>query len=367
MTVFLLIFQRIYLRKVDNLRSISTITPTETIVPTAVITAMPKPTLILGKIISVRPDGELTIQEAVNLAEPGDTVELFPGEYYQDVISKRDGQPGKPIIIKGQKSSIIKGSGKPRIFEINHSYITLEGFTIDGHFQSSAEKSSYRDKLIYVTGKIAGKAITNLKIFNMDIKNAGGECIRLRYLIQNSEIAYNKIMTCGVGDFEFNDGGKNGEGIYIGTAPEQLNDKKNPTNEVDRSNNNLIHNNFFDTQGNECVDIKEGSSFNVVEYNKCTGQKDINSGGMDSRGNDNIFRYNEIYDNLGAGVRLGGDEETDGINNQVYGNSIINNKSGGIKFQRTPQSQVCGNEMLKNEKGNSVGSYGEDFDPEKSC
>ena len=52
------------------------------------------------------------------------------------------------------------------------------------------------------------------------------------------------------------------------------------------------------------LDIKEGSSFNIVEYNKCTGQRDPNSGGLDSRGNDNIFRYNEIYDNLGAGVRL---------------------------------------------------------------
>ena len=75
---------------------------------------------------------------------------------------------------------------------------------------------------------------------------------------------------------------------------------------------------------------------------------------MDSRGNDNIFRHNEIYDNLGAGVRLGGDNRKDGINNQVYGNKIINNQSGGISFQRMPQGQICGNEMQGNAKGNSV-------------
>ncbi|MEK7495719.1 MAG: right-handed parallel beta-helix repeat-containing protein [Patescibacteria group bacterium] len=375
MTIFLLIFQKIYLDKKDSLTKTTknkivntpTVKPTEIIIPTAAITRGPTTPPIVGKIFSIRPNNDLTIQEAVDLAQPGDTVVLSPGEYFQDVVTKKDGLPDKPITIKGQKSSIVKGAGNSRVFQVNHSYITLEGFTIDGHFKNSKEISSYRDKLLYVTGKIAGKALVNLKVFNMDIKNAGGECVRLRYLVQNSEIAYNSIFTCGVGDFEYNDGGKNGEGIYIGTAPEQLKDGKNPTSEVDRSNNNYIHNNYIDTQGNECVDIKEGSSFNIVEYNKCTGQRDPNSGGLDSRGNDNIFRYNEIYDNLGAGVRLGGDEDKDGTNNQVYGNRILNNKSGGIKFQRTPQGRICGNEMERNEKGSSVGSYGEDYNPEKSC
>lgn len=369
MTLFIFVINKIYVnKKISQIKlKKNTIvnTPTPTISPTEII----KPTVmtVLKKIISVKPDGDMTIQRAVDIAEPGDTIELLPGEYFQDVVTKKDGQPEKPIIIKGQKSSIIKGSGKPRIFEINHSYITIDGFTIDGHFKNSKEISSYRDKLLYVTGKIPGKVLVHLKVFNMDIKNAGGECVRLRYLVQNSEIAYNSILTCGVGDFEYNDGGKNGEGIYIGTAPEQLKDGKNPTNEVDHSDSNFVHNNYFDTQGNECVDIKEGSSFNVVEYNKCTGQKDPNSGGLDSRGDDNIFRYNEIYDNVGVGVRLGGDEDNDGINNQVYRNTITNNKSGGIKFQRTPQGQVCGNVFEGNEKGDSVGSFGEDFNPEKSC
>lgn len=367
MSIFVVIFHKIYLNKKNSqIKTVkNNIVGSATVIPEE--TKTPKISKTSGKKFLVNSSGGITIQEAVDLAQPGDTVELSPGEYFQDVVTKKDGHPDKAITIKGPRNSIIKGSGKPRIFEINHSYITLEGFTIDGHYRQSSEITSYRDKLIYVTGKIPGKALTHLKISNMDIKNAGGECIRLRYFIQDSEISYNSIMTCGVGDFEFNDGGKNGEGIYIGTAPEQRGDKKNPDSQIDHSDSNWIHNNIFDTQGNECVDIKEGSSFNVVENNKCTGQKDVNSGGMDSRGDNNIFRYNEIYDNLGAGVRLGGDEEEDGIDNQVYGNSISNNRSGGIKFQRTPQGKICDNKMEGNEKGNSVGSYGEDFNPEKSC
>ena len=113
--------------------------------------------------------------------------------------------------------------------------------------------------------------------------------------------------------------------------------------------------------------MKEGSSGNIVEYNNCTGQKDKESAGLDSRGSKNIFRYNEVYGNLGAGVRLGGDEDNDGINNDVYENTIKNNVSGGIKFQRAPQGKICGNKMEGNKGGDSVGSEAEEFNPTKSC
>lgn len=309
----------------------------------------------------------MTIQKAVNVAMGGDTIFLMPGTYYQDIITVRDGLSNQPIVIKGTRAAVVKGGGSAHVVEINHSNIRLEGFTVDGHYKDSFEKKSFRDKLVYVTSQVAGMGIDRFSMFDMDIKNAGGECVRLRYFVTNSEIARNNISTCGVADFSFNDGGKNGEGIYIGTAPEQRNDGKNPTSEVDQSNNNWIHHNDFNTKGNECVDIKEGSSNNIVEYNNCTGQSDPESGGFDSRGNNNIFRLNTIYDNIGVGVRLGGDSENDGIGNDVYDNVIINNKSGGIKFQRSPQGKVCNNSVHNNEKGTSVGTFGRDFSPEAAC
>lgn len=307
-----------------------------------------------------------TMQKAIDMAMPGDAIELMPGTYYQDVVTKRSGQQDLPITIYGSKEAVVKGRGRARIFEINHSFITLDGFTVDGHFRPSDDKKSYRDKLIYVTGKTAGKGVSNLKVLNMDIINAGGECLRLRYLTKDSEIAYNLISNCGRYDFEFKGGGKNGEGIYIGTAPEQLK-KDEEIIKKDISSNNWIHHNDINTDANECVDIKEGSSFNIIEYNDCTGQKDKESGGMDSRGNNNIFRYNKIYGNEGTGVRLGGDERKDGIENDVYGNGITANRSGGIKIQRIPQGDVCGNSMEGNKKGDAVGTYGEEFNPTRGC
>ena len=308
-----------------------------------------------------------TIQKAVDLAKPGDKVQLLPGVYLQDVVTRISGIPDNPITITGTREAIVKGGGEPRVFEINHDYITLDGFSIDGLHGDATKEKGYSDKLIYAVGKAKGKGVTEVKILNMLVKNAGGECIRFRYFAKRNEIAYNTIVGCGAFDFVLKGDGKNGEGIYIGTAPEQLDDGRNPSKERDESNNNWIHHNTIDTQGNECVDIKEGSYGNIVEYNNCTGQKDSESGGLDARGSKNILRYNEVRGNVGAGIRLGGDKEDDGINNDVYENIIQNNRSGGVKIQREPQGKICGNKTGGNSKGDSVGSYGEDFDPTKPC
>lgn len=308
-----------------------------------------------------------TIQKAIDLALPGGTIILGSGTYLQDFISKRSGSSSSPITIKGPSNAVVKGGGRDRVIEINHNYLNLEGFTVDGLYGSSNQASDYRDKLIFLLGKEPKKGVTGVKITNMDIKNAGGECIRLRYFATRNEISNNTISNCGAADFKFKAGGKNGEGVYIGTAPEQLKDGKNPTRDPDVSEENWIHHNDFNTQGNECVDIKEASKNNLVEYNKCTGQKDSESAGFNSRGNENIFRLNESFSNTGAGVRLGGDTSKDGIKNHVYNNKIYNNLGGGIKFQRFPQGEICGNTLSNNALGDSVGNYGSKFDPDKTC
>lgn len=303
-----------------------------------------------------------TIQKAVDTAQAGDTINLADGSYLQNVVTKRNGSPGMPITIRGSRQAVVKGSDSGRMFEINHDYITLEGFSIDGFRGGSATTAAnYSDKLIYAVGTTAGNGVTNVIVNNMSLKNALGECVRFKYFAQNNQITNNTIANCGVQDFVITPGsGKNGEGIYIGTAPEQLGN--NPTNDVDQSNNNLVANNTFDTQGNECVDVKEGSTGNIIECNKCTGQKDANSAGFDARGSGNTFRNNESYGNLGAGIRFGGDNPTiDGINNDAYGNNIHDNGAGGIKFQAQPQDQICGNIFSNNAGGNAVGSFGSQY------
>lgn len=309
-----------------------------------------------------------TIQKAVDILDAGDRVFLLEGEYYQDIISIRSGKKEKPIIIEGTKNSIIKGAGnREKIVEIRHSFIHLIGFTLDGLVGEGNQEMHYRSKLLYIEGSEVLSGVTGMKVLSMNFQNAGGECIRIKYFSHENEIAYSSIRSCGVYDFVFGGGGKNGEGIYIGTAPEQITEDKNLTRDVDASNANWIHHNTIDTQGNECIDIKEGSSENIVEYNSCTGQKDSQSAGLDSRGNRNIFRENESFGNVGAGIRLGGDKEEDGIYNSIESNYFHNNEGGGVKLQRMPQEKICKNRFENNKKDDFVGEYKEEGKNENSC
>jgi parallel beta-helix repeat protein len=143
----------------------------------------------------------------------------------------------------------------------------------------------------------------NVTLRGNTVRDTGGECIRLKYLAARNEIVDNRIGPCGAVNFNLRASRKNGEGVYVGTAPEQLD--RNPTRQPDASSQNWVHDNVITTRA-ECVDIKEASSLNVVEHNRCSGGLDPDGSGLDSRGNDNVFRWNTVTDVVGKGVRLGG-------------------------------------------------------------
>ncbi len=307
-----------------------------------------------------------TIQRAIDVAQPGSTVHLSSGTYLQDFRSARSGTSSAPITITGPRAAVVKGAGRTSIVTINHDNHVLRGFTLDGRFGSGSGVSSYRKKLLYAQGVETRSGVSRLRVLDMKLTNALDECVRLRYFAENNEIAGNTITNCGIEDFQLGGGGKNGEGVYIGTAPEQLGDGNNPTTDRDVSRGNVVRNNFIDTQGGECVDVKEAATANLIENNRCTGSLDPNSGGLDSRGNGNVFRGNEVYGHVGAGVRLGGDASSDGINNSVYDNVIRENKVGGIKFMASPQDKVCGNTMSGNGR-DAVGTFADQFQPTAPC
>ncbi len=320
-------------------------------------------------------NGYFSIQEAIDAAMPGDTVYLPDGEFWQGFSTRRSGTAKQPIRIVGSSDTVLHGGRGNRVVQIHHSYITLEGFTIDGRFRKEEQPESYKDKLIYAVSKTRGRGIKGVKLLNLTLKNAGGECVRLRYLASHNEIAYNHIENCGVHDFRFASTfkargkkvGKNGEGIYIGTAPEQRANGKSPDDRVDHSDHNWIHHNVIRTFGNECVDIKEGASQNLVEHNTCVGQLDPKSAGFDARGNDNTFRFNTVSDCEGAGFRLGGDTEKDGINNTVTHNRIENCRGGGVKIQRHPQASICDNKVSGVTGPASTGTFRKLYKPTEAC
>eukprot|EP00904_Undaria_pinnatifida_P005828 jgi/Undpi1/2375/HiC_scaffold_13.g05757.m1 len=223
-------------------------------------------------------------------------------------------------------------------------------FTINGHLNGLDEGDDYVDKCIWVEGQdaptqlpIAGttvlSSLTGFHVSDMHIHNCGTECIHMKNFVTNAV-----IKNCFIEDcvfvisqcFKVNPFGSLFFLCWVFSL--QWTDMVGTriTNGPDERNYNL------------CVDLKEGASFNVAEYNECSEQLHDESGCYDSRGNDNTFRYNSSSIYLGAGVRLGRhviDGFTYGVDNQseVYGNDFEDNGVGSIKDMVHPQGIICGN------------------------
>lgn len=312
----------------------------------------------------------LTIQAALARAEGGDVIRILPGDYLQDFSSVRSGASDAPIRLIGERGedgrgAVIRGAGGGHIVDIRHSHIWLEDLVFNGLVGRASEFDGYRSKLIYVMGGGGtAQGVSGVRLLRLTLRNAGTECVRFKFSVSKSEVAESLLENCGVWDFRFDRGMKNGEAIYVGTAPEQLpEDYPDPH---DLSSENWIHGNWFRTNGAECVDIKEGSSRNLIEKNDCSGQRDPDSGGISVRGHHNFVRENIVHHNIGAGIRLGGDEPTDGIHNEVVDNQIHDNRFSALKIMSHPQAKVCGNRIWNQDsivRGNDV----EKLDPERKC
>ena len=283
-----------------------------------------------------------SIPAAIEAAHAGDVVIVHRGIYRTPFTTKRDGRFDAPIRILSGGAQLV-GNGQGRMVQILHSYITLEHFHI-----------SNADKLIWVQGA------TRVRLLDNVLTNAGGECIRIKYLSHDNEVAGNRISGCGARNFDLSKNRKNGEGIYLGTAAEQI--SKNPTSVPDESSRNYVHDNVISVPA-ECVDIKEGAERNLISRNLCVGSMDPEGGGFSSRGRATIFTANLSSRNAGAGIRLGGDAADDGIHSIVQNNRLVGNRGYGVKVMRQPQSRICGNTLEGNEQGNS----NEATDPARAC
>ena len=84
------------------------------------------PNTLYGMQIEVRQGGEISsIQEAVDMASPGDTIHVFPGSYSESNIGI-----GKPLTLLGIDRPLIDGKNEGFIFVIKADNVTISGFDI---------------------------------------------------------------------------------------------------------------------------------------------------------------------------------------------------------------------------------------------
>ncbi|MDP3879152.1 MAG: DUF1565 domain-containing protein [Dehalococcoidales bacterium] len=274
-----------------------------------------------------------TIQEALQIVQPGDTIKLADGTYNETLKTISAGTPAAQIIIEpvdGSHPILDGGGGNMVLLTIGHSYYTVRGIEFTN--------AKVGVRIEYATGVI---------FENNSIHHTGNEGMKLHFLSNDNIIRNNKIWTTGIYG--------NAEGIYIGTAPEQ---RSRYLGQPDVCINNIISGNeIWDVD--EGIDIKEDSSFNTVVGNIVHEARDTNSGGINVRGDSNYFYNNLSYNGAGAGFRTGGDityspEYGDNYHygqNNVLRNNIARDNSGyGYKFMYGPQDADTSNNGSGNGK-----------------
>lgn len=82
-----------------------------------------------------------TIQRAVQLAEPGETILIWPGIYREEVHWRRGGRPGKPVVLRSALpgQAVISGGALPAVMDGwrwrprgPHLWSTPVGWRVDG-------------------------------------------------------------------------------------------------------------------------------------------------------------------------------------------------------------------------------------------
>lgn len=316
-----------------------------------------------------------TIQRALTRAQPGDTVQVRPGRYGQQVETVRPGTPDEPITITGPPNAVFNARGA---FEINHSHVHVTGLTFDGLINRDRpeDAAAYAESLIIINRGIsvevdgqlkppetvtASDYLTDVKVTPHQVGNCRADFIKLQYA-NNVEIGEFEVI--GPAGVKFTKGdavGHNSEIVYLGTPPGK-------GFAPDESSNIHVHH-IDNSEGYahaELVDCKTGTSNVTIEYCTDSGgaSEAITDDGTESAvhlgGNDIIVRWNVISGAAQAGIEIDSDiAATDnppvalaegGTDNAIYGNRLVDNGGRTIQFAypeqqgQDDQRTICGNE-----------------------
>jgi len=248
------------------------------------------------------------INDAYNDANPGDTIFVYSGTYYEELWIE------KTINLIGEEpdtTSIIYNSKHTAPFRMEAPYIVICGFTIYNPNPNLVRYISLRNEGHHAL-------ISNCIFYNSPLHFDDGTC---GISIVNS--SYNILSNC---TFLYNDD----EGICLNVG----------------SSHNIVENCVF---SNCCMGIEFcNSSHNFI--NNCI-MKDGTHDGIaiiypDSTSNNNIITNCNIYNNEDFGIYI-----ANGCNNVIYNCSLNNNLDSGISVGG---KNSCNNLIVNNKISNST-------------
>ena len=239
-----------------------------------------------------------SIQDAIDAANPGDTVFVYNGTYYENIVIDKS----ISLIGEDKDTTIIDGEGIGDVISVTSAWVNISGFTIQN---SSVD--------LYNPGSGIRLNSTNyVKITDNNINNNAFGI--LLYSSSNNNIISNSITN-------------NSNHYYYGIVLVYSSNNNNIANNIVANNdigisldvfcnNNKIIDNEI-TNNNHSIYL-DSSSNNTVTDN------DVNNnmcGILLLESNHNTITYNNITDNKEGGVII----TWLSSNNSIYHNNLINN------------------------------------------
>lgn len=315
------------------------------------------------------------IETALDIATPGTTIRLRPGEYRESVHTKTDGEPDAPITITGPPEAVIRAPpGNHDCVYVNHHHTHITGITIDGLLEPAKElqdHNAYADNAVWITPK--DRAMEGVEFLRGVVCEPSRVGNSAKALIQTSnvrDISIGNFTVIGPPGVRYDDRVDNteeghvGEIVYVGQPETERNSFKYRYPRLDRTSNVRIHHidNSAGYRHAEFADIKLGCTDVVVEY--CTSRNSSHSSEnstwpmINLAGNNCTIRWNDFADgsvafNISAWVPSGDIDGTEwGRNNSIYGNRLSNfskevfrARTGGdiVSVGLDGQEVICGN------------------------
>jgi plastocyanin len=328
------------------------------------------------------PDAPLrTIEAALERAQPGDTVELAPGEYRELLRTQRDGEPDAPITVTGPPEAVVRPTQDVNdAVLIEHNHFHLRGITINGLVDPERKYEDYRawiPRCVNISPlRRREEGIEYLRDIVVEPSRLGNGA---RALIQ-----VERVRNASIGNFEVigpagmqfdprvdnHEVGHIREIVYVGSPEVHRGEDYYGYDTLDRSRDIRIHHidNSEGYEHNELVDVKLGSSGVTVEY--CTDRnaghntEGVVSAAIDLKGNDCTVRWNDIGEcplpvSFGAWAPSEDVDSGDwSQNNAVYGNHIHDFVAGPFRLRNEgdigpvsfeDQRTLCGNRIDRGE------------------
>ena len=270
-----------------------------------------------GKSITVDANGgaDITkIQDAINISSDGDTIRVWEGTYYENVVVNK----AVSMIGNGSGQTAIDAGGDGAVVTISADMVNMSGFHVTGSWFLG----------------------TGIKMESNNIHLFGNKCTNNYYSIYLCDSNNNSLANNTVSD-------NDNRGIYLRYSSNNTLTNNTITGNgggiyLTYSSNNTLTNNTV--SGNDGSGIKfDESSSNTLTYNTITG----NGGGIYlSTSNDNTLTNNTVSGNDGSGINF--DESS---NNTLTNNTVSDNDGSGFSLSRSNDNTLTNNTALENDHG----------------